>query len=247
MASPLRECREGLEHPLPAVEEMVWNTRWRPTVPEGFSALKAARAQAMLASKVVEEDALGEDPELVAGVDVAYDSKNGAAAVVVISMKDRCEEDSRVFLGPVGFPYIPTFLAFREARFIFAVLRRLTTRPDVLMVNGHGLAHPRRCGLATHVGVVEKIPCIGVASRLLGGYMIESCGGEKRVLDGEGKIAANTVQTPKGPLYVSVGNMISLKRATELVALLIDGGRLPLPIALAHKAAASLLADGASR
>lgn len=233
---------------MPTPERRLSNTRRPAALPEGFSIPGAARAQALLASKAIEEDVLKEDPELVAGVDVAYDSENGAAAVVVICMKDRCEKESKALLGPVRFPYFPTFLAFREASFIFAVLRRLETRPDILMVNGHGLAHPRHCGLATHVGVVEKIPCIGVASRLLKGYTTVSDRGENYVLDDEGKIAAKMIQTPKGPIYVSVGNMISLKRAAEIVTLLVDGGRLPLPIRLAHKAARSLLRDsGASR
>jgi len=192
------------------------------------------------------EDVVKEDPELVAGVDVAYDSRSGAAAVVVISMNDRCEKESKVFLGRVGFPYIPTFLAFREARFIFAALRRLKTQPDILMVNGHGLAHPRRCGLATHVGVVGKIPCIGVSSSLLKGYTVDLDRGENYVLDKEGKMAAKMIQTPKGPIYVSVGNMISLKRAAEVVTRVIDGGRLPVPIRLAHKAARSLLRESRS-
>jgi len=194
-----------------------------------------------LASKATEEDVLGRDPELVAGVDVAYNSESSAAAVVVFSMSGRLVNESRVLFGPVGFPYLPTFLAFREARFIFAVLRQLQTRPDVLMVNGHGVAHPRRCGLATHVGVVEKIPCIGVASRMLEGYAIVLQGGENYVLDGKGKIVGKMIQTPKGPIYVSVGNMISLKRAADIVTMLIDGGRLPLPIRMAHRAARSLL------
>ncbi|MDH5361701.1 MAG: endonuclease V [Aigarchaeota archaeon] len=213
------------------------------TVPRGFSIRRAARAQILLAARTVEEDVLKEDPELVAGVDVAYDSENGAAAVVVISMKDRCEKESRAFFGRVGFPYIPTFLAFREARFVFAVLRRLETRPDILMVNGHGVAHPRRCGLATHVGVVGKIPCIGVSSSLLKGYTVVLDRGENYVLDEEGKMAAKMIQTPKGPVYVSVGNMISLKRAAKVVTRLIDGGRLPVPMRLAHKAARFLLRE----
>lgn len=228
---------------MPAPEGRLSNTRRPAAVPDGFSILRAARAQAMLASKAIEEDVFNGDLELVAGVDVAYDSENGAAAVVVISMRDRREKESKLLLRPVEFPYVPTFLAFREARFIFAALRRLENRPDVLMVNGHGVAHPRRCGLATHVGVVEKTPCIGVASRLLEGYAIVSNGGENYVLDDDGKIVAKMIQTPNGPIYVSVGNMISLKRAAEIVNLLIDGGRLPLPIRLAHEAARSLLRD----
>lgn len=213
------------------------------TVPRGFSVRRAAKAQALLAAKTVKEDVVKEDPELIAGVDVAYDSENGAAAIVVISMKDRCEKESKVFLGRVGFPYIPTFLAFREARFIFAVLRRLEARPDILMVNGHGLAHPRRCGLATHVGVVGKIPCVGVSSSLLKGYTVVLDGGENYVFDEERKMAAKMIQTPKGPIYVSVGNMISLERATEIVTRLIDGGRLPVPMRLAHKTARFLLRE----
>lgn len=243
LVPPTRKVPNRSEKRLPTPEGRLSVTRRSAAVPHGFSITGAARAQTLLASKAVKEDVLEGSPELVAGVDVAYDSRKGAAAAVIISMKDHCERESRVFLGPVRFPYVPTFLAFREARFIFAVLRRLETRPDVLMVNGHGFAHPRRCGLATHVGVVEKIPCIGVASSLLKGYTIAVEGGDNHVLDDEERIVAEMIKTPKGSIYVSVGNMISLKSAVEIVTRLIDGGRLPLPIRMAHKAAGSLLRD----
>lgn len=135
----------------------------------------------------------------------------------------------------VEFPYIPTLLSFREADPIDKVFRQLKRRPDVLMVEGHGIAHPYGCGLASHVGVILKIPTIGVAKKLLCGEQAEYKGCQAPIYFC-GKLVGAALITRLGckPIYVSVGNMITIKQSIFVVYHCIRGQRMPEPLRLAH-------------
>lgn len=131
----------------------------------------------------------------------------------------------------VNFPYVPGLLAFREAPGLVMAVRRLSTKPDVCIVDGHGVAHPRRSGLACHVGVSLNLPTVGVAKRKLFGVEKDGV-----VYDADGnKIAATLTSTGK-KLYVSVGHKISLREAVRIVKHCITENGLE-PIRRAHEEA----------
>ena len=139
------------------------------------------------------------------------------------------------------FPYIPGLFAFREGPAILAALENIRCRVDALMLHGHGYAHPRRCGMACHLGVLVDKPSIGVADHLLVGHA-ETPGPERGALapivDG-GEIIGMAVRTREGsrPVYVSVGHRTDLSQAVDLVLLTTGVHRMPEPIRLADRIA----------
>lgn len=140
------------------------------------------------------------------------------------------------------FPYVPGYLGFREVPALLAAWDALDERPELLLVDGHGRAHPRRCGVATHIGVVLDVPTIGVAKSLLCG-VIEgevgpNAGDRAAVVDrGETVAMALRLRPRAAPVFVGIGHRISLESAVETVLRLSDGRRLPPPIRTAHDAA----------
>ena len=203
------------------------------------AAIKLQKQLALLVS-------LNETPDnfkYIAGVDVSIDRlhKEGIAAVVVLSYpKLELLEVSRL-RGMVDFPYVPGLLSFREAPITLEAFSKLSITPDLVFVDGQGIAHPRRFGIAAHLGLVLDIPTIGCAkSRLCGlceepGIVVGDCTDLK---DGD-EIIGRVLRTKSGtkPVYVSVGHKISLKQATKWVLNCCQGFRLPEPTRLAHQAA----------
>jgi len=188
-----------------------------------FSIEKAEEAQRRLGARVKYELLPAFPPRTVAGVDVHYRGSVGFAAIALCE----CVPLRLLMLTTTAYranlDYIPGFLAFREAPMIFKALGS-SERPDVLLVNGHGVSHPRGCGLATHVGVVKGIPTIGVALKPLSGANPNSW--------------IEVEHAGSGKLYVSVGNLITLNQSVEVLRhLLIPKVKLPLPLYLAHQAA----------
>ncbi|MGC8849582.1 MAG: endonuclease V [Candidatus Bathyarchaeia archaeon] len=191
--------------------------------------MKARKAQQMMALLVREEPLSPSEVERIAGVDVAYSKGSAVAAAVLLSAWSLDPlRDSTIRLEE-RIPYIPGLLGFREAPLMARAVRRLGDEPDVVLVDGHGLAHPRRFGSACHVGVILDKPTIGVAKARL--YGSESNG---RVLDGSGNTIAQIIHDQEGrPYYVSVGHRVTLKDAVEIVKLCM-GGCGPQPLRLAH-------------
>ncbi len=179
----------------------------------------------------------------IAGVDVGYDmARNlGRASLVVLEART-CEvlETAQAYLTP-GFPYVPGFLSFREIPVILKALGCLTIRPDLLMVDGQGVAHPRRFGIAAHLGVVTGLPAVGVAKSLLTGVYQEperQAGAQTKLTDKHsGEHIGTVLRSRDGvtPLYVSPGHRVSQGRAIELVQSCLKGYRLPEPTRLADK------------
>jgi deoxyribonuclease V len=193
------------------------------------------RLQEELSSRVVEEDDY-QEAELIAGVDVAYAGDEACAACVVLDGKLQVVEVSEA-VAAVDFPYIPGYLAFREALAVEEAVRGVSDL-DILMVNGHGLAHPRRCGLATHVGVELDVPSIGVAARRLVGREGEPREGWSPLIH-RGRIVGAVLRRGEKRVYISVGHRVSLPTAVEL-ARKTTINRLPEPVRLAHRAASEL-------
>ncbi len=203
--------------------------------------------QRRLASLVVRAGSV-RAPELIAGVDVsAGDREPGGrpalAAVVVLRWPGLEPVEQSVVRADIRFPYVPGLLSFREIPVLAPALERLRSTPDLVVVDGQGIAHPRRLGLAAHLGLLLDLPTIGCAkSRLVGtpaGPLGEERGATAPLFDA-GEEVGRAVRTRRGakPLYVSVGHRISLDCAVWWVLALAPRYRVPEPVRLAHQAAA---------
>ncbi|MDH5537634.1 MAG: deoxyribonuclease V [Betaproteobacteria bacterium] len=207
-----------------------------------LTAAEAIALQNRLRARVVLEDRLG-PVERVAGTDVGFEhgGRVTRAAVAILSFPDLEFIDSALVRMPTRFPYIPGLLSFREAPAVLAALEQLEHAPDLILCDGQGYAHPRRCGLASHIGVLAGVPTIGVAkSRLTGSYEQppRRRGTWRRLLDGEETIGA-VVRTRTGvnPLFVSCGHRVSLATAVRYTLACARRFRLPETTRWAHRLA----------
>lgn len=182
-------------------------------------------------------------PTHIAGLDAAYsaDGRTVFGSVAVLACPSLRVVEGATAAVPATFPYIPGLFAFREGPVLVAALDRLTCRPGLLMVHGHGIAHPRRCGIASHIGVVTGIPSIGVADTLLCGEVEEpgaSRGSTAPVMD-KGEVIGCAVRTAaaKRPVYVSPGHLIDLAWAVRTVLQTSPLFRTPEPLRAAHRLA----------
>jgi deoxyribonuclease V len=177
----------------------------------------------------------------VAGVDVHVAPATGLtwAAIAVVDLATLELRASALAAVPAGFPYVPGFLSFREIPAAVAALRLLARTPDLLMVDGHGIAHPRRLGIATHLGVLTGLPSVGVAkSRLVGRHDEPGATrGSRTTLSHQGEVLGVVLRSRARarPLYVSPGHLVSLDQAVRLVEATLTGYRLPEPTRLADK------------
>lgn len=197
---------------------------------------EAIEIQTELARLVRVDRPMADEPRLVAGVDVAYESDSAragrvAGAVVVLDLTDLSVVDSAVAAGESRFPYIPGLLAFREVPILLTALERLTVRPDLLVCDGYGVAHPRRCGLASHLALVTGIPAFGVAKTPFVGVhgdVPPERGGWAELVDA-GEVVGRALRTQTGvkPVFVSAGHLIDIGQATELTLRLAPRYRLP--------------------
>lgn len=176
------------------------------------------------------------DPDLtvrtVAGLDVGYASSDDriAAAVVVLDASTLETLDEAVVLGTSDFPYVPGLFAFREMPSLLAALDRLTVSPDLLVCDGQGVAHPRRFGLACHLGVLTDLPSVGVAKTPMGRFDApEHRRGATTDLLMDGEVVGRALRTQDGvkPVFVSVGHKLDLDRACAEVLRLCTDFRLP--------------------
>jgi deoxyribonuclease V len=180
-------------------------------------------------------------PATVAGVDVGVKDDVARAAVAVLDFPSLRPRDQGVAELKVTFPYIPGLLAFREMPAVLAALEKLAVEPDVLIVDGHGLSHPRRFGIACHLGVVLDRPSIGCAkSRLVGSHPEpDDRFGAWAELCHQDEVVGAVVRSRAGaaPLYVSIGHRVDLPTAIDLVLKCCRGYRLPETSRLAHQVA----------
>jgi deoxyribonuclease V len=209
---------------------------------------EAIALQQRLRRHVVASDAFGA-LRSIAGVDVGFTSGGSRtrAAVVVLSYPALQPVAKAVAAVATTFPYVPGLLSFREIPAVLAALDKLRRQPDLLLCDGQGYAHPRRFGLACHLGVLLDRPCIGVAkSRLIGEHdeVDRVRGAWKPLLDGGETIGA-VLRTRTGvkPLYVSVGHRVSLVSAIDIVLHCATRYRLPEPSRLADRLASQRMAS----
>lgn len=180
---------------------------------------------------------------LVAGVDISAPNAAGLAraAVVVLSYPELAPVERKVVTKEVTFPYVPGLLSFRESPLIIAACEELEATPDLILVDGQGIAHPRRLGLASHLGLLWDRPTIGCAkSRLCGEHkMVPAEPGSYAEITDNGEVIGAVLRTKAGvaPLYISIGHKVDLETAISWVVRCCRGQRLPEPTRLAHLAA----------
>jgi deoxyribonuclease V len=212
------------------------------THPWPATATEAIALQRKLRERVIVEDQLG-TVRTVAGLDVGPegDGRVMRAAVAVLSFPDLKTADQVVARRPASFPYIPGLLSFREIPALLDALAKLGAMPDLLLCDGQGLAHPRRFGLACHLGVLTGMPSIGVAKSLLVGEhgLLPQARGSWRPLVHKGEIVGAALRTRSGvaPVYVSIGHRVSLATAIDYVLACAPKYRLPETTRAAHRLA----------
>jgi len=207
---------------------------------------RAKEIQLSLAKRVVTESEVIK-PRLVAGIDISAPDAQSVArgAVVVLRYPEFSIVEVKVVEGKITFPYIPGLLSFRESPLILAACEKLCNVPDLILIDGQGIAHPRRLGLASHVGLFLNLPTIGCAKSILCGQhrlVGEEADSHAELLD-NGELIGAALRTKSGvkPIYVSVGHKIDLASALQWVINCCRGYRLPEPTRLAHLAAGGML------
>jgi deoxyribonuclease V len=210
-----------------------------------LSTREAATLQIELAPRIATTGA-PDDVRLVAGVDISvgdrFHSTPGRGAVVILSYPALVAVEQSVVQQGVSFPYVPGLLSFREIPVLLPAFQSLNRTPDLLVVDGQGRAHPRRMGLASHLGLLFDVPTIGCAkSRLIGEYgQLGEERGSVAYLYDQGEIIGAAVRTRAGtkPVFISIGHRIGLDEAIEWALRLAPRYRVPEPTRLAHQAAA---------
>ena len=203
---------------------------------------EAIALQEQLRQHIVTEDQLG-SVQRVAGVDVGFEEQLTItrAAVAVLSYPGLELIETAIARRPTRFPYVPGLLSFREIPAVLAALERLATAPDLLLCDGQGIAHPRRLGIASHLGLITDIPSIGVGkSRLFGTYgKVPEQKGEWTPLRAGNEVIGAVLRTRPGvkPIFVSPGHRISLETALAYVMGCTTRYRLPETTRHAHRLA----------
>jgi len=208
--------------------EPQFETRWN------LAPREAMRLQESLRERVELNDRFG-DIHYVAGADMAFDPATEVAfsGVIVYRFPGLEEVERRMARRKLRFPYVPGLLSFRECPILLAAFARLETEPDLILIDGHGRAHPRRFGIACHMGILFDKPTIGCAkSRLVGEHEEprERAGATAPLmLEGERLGVALRTRDHVRPIYVTTGHRVSLDSAVGLVSQCLDGFRIPKP------------------
>lgn len=192
----------------------------------------AVRLQSELAAEVIRRTTFPlRSLRRVAGVDIHYAEDRAVAAAVVLGFPGLEPREVATASVPLSYPYVPGLLSFREGPAVLAAVARLKKRPDVLILDGQGIAHPRRCGIAAHIGVLLDLPAIGCAKTSLIGTYSEpgSQRGSFSYLRDRGRVIGAALRTRDGvaPVFVSTGHRVSLKDSRWIVLACCAGFRLP--------------------
>jgi deoxyribonuclease V len=214
--------------------------------PWNLTPKQAIELQKQLAPGVIRKSTLKINRvRTIAGIDTAYREGVGCAAVVVLQFEDLKTVESKTATRPIDFPYVPGLLSFREGPLILEALNKLKSAPDLLMFDGQGIAHPRRFGIASHIGLLADIPAVGCAkTRLVGKYQDPdvAMGNFSYLRDDDNTIGA-VVRTRSRvkPVFVSTGHRVNLGDSIKLVLRCSNGFRLPEPIRRADKLSREML------
>lgn len=212
---------------------------WSLTVDE------AIKIQEKLKDEVITEDKIKEPVQYVAGVDMGFEADGtiSRAAVAVLSFPDLQLQETSLARRSTTFPYIPGFLSFREIPAVLDALEKIKTTPDIILCDGQGIAHPKRFGIACHLGLIVDMPTIGVAKSLLVGKHeeIPDTRGSWQPLIHRGERIGAVLRTRVGvkPIYVSSGHRVSLPTAIDYVLHCTTKYRLPETTRIADKLASN--------
>ncbi|HEY51326.1 MAG TPA: deoxyribonuclease V [Dehalococcoidia bacterium] len=209
---------------------------WQVSVPQAFAIQRELAANVSRLSEVA-------NPRFIAGADISAGRAQGMAtgAVVVMDYPALNLVEVKTVNEKLPFPYIPGLLSFRESPLVLAACEKLTVTPDLILVDGQGLAHPRRLGLASHLGLLLDTPTVGCAkSRLCGRHQepARTPGSYAELVD-NGEIIGAVLRTKEdtSPLYISIGHKVDLEAAIGWALACCRGYRIPEPLRLAHLAA----------
>ena len=223
--------------------------RIRNLHPWELSCKEAIEVQRRLTGQV-RQVPLKKPVKTIAGADVSY-AKQGTevyAAVLVFSFSDLVLTDQALAAGTVKFPYVPGLLSFREAPVLTKAFRKIRRKPDVIIFDGQGIAHPRGMGLASHMGLILDCPSIGCAkTRLVGMHpLLAETRGSTVLLTDQGRVVGGVVRTRDRvkPVFVSPGHAITLEESIRLVLDCCRGYKLPEPTRQAHIAVSRLRLEG---
>jgi deoxyribonuclease V len=206
---------------------------WKVTPAEGIEIQKKLRAR-------VRRVWDGRSIRLIAGADVHFPTKTTVRAVIAVVSYPALElVEMSSFEGACTFPYVPGLLSFREIPPLLEAWKKLRRKPDIILCDGQGIAHPRGLGLASHFGIVLDVPTIGCAkSPLFGEFKMPGTrrGSRSPIKDPAGRTVGAVLRTRDGtkPLYVSVGHLISLRKAVPIVLRCTPRFRRPEPLRIAH-------------
>jgi len=207
--------------------------------PWNVSPAEAIKIQQELRSNIITQK-FDKPIQYVAGADISFDKGSDIiyAAVVVLKYPELTEVDRGLTVTRITFPYIPGLLSFRESPAVLEAWEYLHIRPDVLLIDGHGYAHPRRFGLACHLGLLLDVPTIGCAKTVLVGKFEEPNreAGSFRPLMDRDEVVGAALRTSEGvtPVYVTVGHLVDLESAIKVVLKCCRGYRIPEPTRQAH-------------
>jgi deoxyribonuclease V len=190
---------------------------------------QAANLQRALSIGVKSKNDTEFRPRLVAGFDAAYDNNRAFTTAAVYDLEKSAIVETAELVQKVPQDYIPGFLGFREGPLVMEIARRLRTRPDVFLIDGHGRSHPRGFGIACHVGIALDKPTIGVAKSRLYGKIVDG-----KILGTNGRTIGRVLTSTTGKKYfVSIGHRISLPTAVKIVRQSMSNG-FPMPLRRAH-------------
>lgn len=208
---------------------------WMLTVEEAIA------LQEKLTKEVITLDEIHQPVQYVAGVDMGFESAGtiSRAAVAVLSFPDLQLQEYAIARRATSFPYIPGLLSFREIPALLDALEKINTTPDLILCDGQGIAHPRRLGIASHLGLILDMPTIGVAKSLLVGkhQEVPNIKGSWQPLKHRGETIGAALRTRVGtkPVYISSGHRVSLPTAIDYVLQCTPKYRLPETTRIADK------------
>ena len=196
-----------------------------------FDVQRAIALQKFLSSLVKKEGKVDKLKNIV-GLDVAYVGSTGVAVAALLEYPSLTLREYVVIRGYVPIPYIPGLLAFREAPLLIKAYEKLGSSADLVIVDGHGITHPRKFGIASHIGVVLDVPSIGAAKKILTGSIVE-VNGRKYLTTVDNELGAVVVERGRRKVYLSIGHKISLEEIERLIPKMFKNHDLPEPTYIA--------------
>lgn len=198
--------------------------------------------QRRLSSKIILDDQFS-SIDYVAGVDSSYLDNKIITAAVLVDYKSKKVLKREHVIDKIDFPYIPGFLFYREGKNTLKAIDKLSPRPNIILIDGGGINHPRKIGLASHIGVILEKPTIGVTKKMFYGSCIDPTEvGESNPIILDDMVIGYAYKPKKqaNPIYITPGNLISVNSAFEVTKNLIYKYKLPIPIQEAHNLAKSI-------